>query len=65
MVAYKIWHNTKHYIHKDTTDDMDIKWAENIEDAKVISGGIAKAMDFFYYSLGFNMNAVYNKLYIA
>ena len=52
MVAYKIWHDQRHYIHKDTTNDMNVSWTTDSNDAKVIDDN--KGYDFFM-SLGFQV----------
>lgn len=61
MKAYKIWHDTKYFIHKDTTNELDVAWTENINEAKDISGN-KKAESFFFDILGFNYNARYDAL---
>jgi hypothetical protein len=64
MKAYKIWHDTKHFIHKDTTNDMNVQWTTNIEDAKEVSN-YAEAVRFFFDLLGFSMNpSKYDPLYL-
>jgi hypothetical protein len=55
MKAYKIWHDTNHYIHKDTTSDMDVKWTEDPKEAKDIFDK-AEAFKFFFDKLGFSLN---------
>ena len=64
MKAYKIWYETKHYIHKDTTaEGLNLTWTEKIEDAKDIEPKY-KASKFFFDTLGFNMNAKYDTLHL-
>jgi hypothetical protein len=63
MKAYKVWHDTKHFIHKDTTNELDVKWTENIEDAKSIPNKV-EAHNFFENTLGFNTTQRYNALYL-
>lgn len=55
MKAYKIWHDTRHYIHKDTTDELNVSWTTNIEDALDIPQR-GKAFTFFFDVLGFSLN---------
>jgi hypothetical protein len=55
MKAYKFWHNTKYFIHKDTTNDLNVTWTENIDDAKEIFHH-GKAITFFFDLLGFSLN---------
>jgi hypothetical protein len=55
MKAYKIWHDTRHYIHKDTTSELNVQWTTNIEDAKDIPHR-GKAFTFFFDVLGFSLN---------
>ena len=55
MKAYKIWYDTKHFIHKDTTNELNVFWTENINDAKDISHK-GKAITFFFDTLGFSLN---------
>ena len=72
MKAYKIWHNTKHFIHKNTTDELNVFWTTNINDAldtNVMYEGLglppfSKAVRFFHDVLGFSLNiSRYNALY--
>jgi len=55
MKAYKIWHDTKHFIHKDTTDELNVTWTENIKDAKDVAN-YCEAVKFFFDKLGFSLN---------
>lgn len=55
MKAYKVWYDTKHFIHKDTTNELNVTWTENIEDAKDVSS-YSEAIKFFNDKLGFSMN---------
>lgn len=55
MTAYKIWHDTKHFIHKDTTNELNVQWTTNIDDAKEIPHR-GKAITFFFTVLGFSLN---------
>lgn len=61
MVAYKIWHDTKHFIHESTTCELNVFWTTDRTKAKVIENRI-EANEFFYDHLGFNPNKVYDKL---
>ena len=61
MKAYKVWHDTKHFIHKDSTDDS-VTWTENIDDAKDIPQ--RKALTYFFFTLGFNVGARYDALHL-
>ena len=64
MVAFKKWNDSKYYIHKDTTNELDVQWTENIEDAKVVAN-FAEAVRFFFDKLGFSLNASkYDALYL-
>jgi hypothetical protein len=63
MKAYKVWHDTKHFIHKDTTDDMNVQWTTNIEDAKDVNG-YANAIKFFCDLLGFDIWKRYDALHL-
>lgn len=65
MKAFKIWNNEKNYIHKDTTDELNIKWTTNIDEAldtddiaqdRTDLSGYAKAVWFFHHELGFSLN---------
>lgn len=64
MKAYKVWHDTKHFIHKDTTSEMNVTWTENIEDAKDVPGN-KNAIKFFFDKLGFRFNQRYDALRLA
>jgi hypothetical protein len=55
MVAYKRWHGTKNFIHKDTTNELNVVWTENIEDAKDLDS-FSEACKFFFDKLGFSSN---------
>jgi hypothetical protein len=55
MKAYKIWYDEKHFIHKDTTDQLNVMWTTNIEDAKEIPHR-GEAINFFFFHLGFSLN---------
>lgn len=70
MVAYKVWNDIKHFIHKDTTSEMDVKWTTNKNDA-LNSNSLyrgkdlpprVKAIKFFYEHLGFCENKRYDAL---
>ena len=61
MKAYKIWYDTKHFIHKDTTDQLNVSWTDKEEFAKDIPDK-REAARFFYDELGFNPNARYDAL---
>ena len=64
MKAYKIWHDTKHFIHKSTTNELNVSWTTNIDDAldaDTMYKGLglppfAKAVRFFHDKLGFSLN---------
>jgi hypothetical protein len=62
MKAYKIWYDTKHFIHKDSTPD-NVTWTENIADALDVPQR-GKALTFFYFTLGFNIGARYDALHL-
>ena len=55
MVAYKVWNDTKHFIHKDTTNELNVTWTQNIDDAKVLPS-YSESIKFFCDKLGFSMN---------
>ena len=55
MVAYKIWYDIKHFIHKDTTNELDVSWTTNIDDAKKVLN-YSEAVNFFHDNLGFSLN---------
>ncbi len=63
MIAYKIWHDTRYFIHKDTTNEMNVKWTEDINEAKDIPHK-GKALTFFFSTLGFNIGARYDALHL-
>ena len=64
MKAYKIWNDTKHFIHKDTTNELNVVWTENINDALDSDDlfkdkqwpSYTKAVKFFFDELGFSFN---------
>jgi len=64
MKAYKIWFDTKHFIHKDTTDEINVSWTTNINDAldtktlylDINIPDFSKACRFFNDTLGFSPN---------
>ena len=55
MKAYKIWHDTPHYIHKSTTNELNVKWTTEEGEAKEVSS-FREAVDFFFDKLGFSLN---------
>lgn len=55
MKAYKIWNDVKHYIHKNTTCDLDILFTENVNNAKILPN-YGSAVKFFIDKLGFDLN---------
>lgn len=55
MVAYKIWHETNHYIHKDTANDLNVRWTTDIKEALDIPQR-GRAITFFFYVLGFDIS---------
>ena len=55
MKAYKIWYDTKYFIHKDTTNELNIIWTENSNDAKEVKNYV-EAVKFFFDLLGFSLN---------
>ncbi len=55
MKAYKIWHDEKNFIHKDTTNELNVKWTTNIKDAKTFSHR-GKGLTFFFETLRFGYN---------
>lgn len=55
MIAYKIWYDEKHYVQKDTTNELDIRWTTNVEEAKIILPDY-KGWEFFFDTLGFHIN---------
>jgi hypothetical protein len=56
IYAYKIWFDTKHFIHKDTTDELNVIWTTDIKEAKCFHKW-NEAYDFFYDLLGFHINS--------
>jgi len=64
MKAYKIWHDTRHFIHKSTTNELNVTWTIDINDAldtdaMYNSLGLppfSKAVRFFHDELGFSLN---------
>jgi len=74
MKAYKIWNDTKHFIHKDTTNELDVKWTTDVEAALDTDGlfkgkglpSYFKASKFFFDKLGFSSNpSKYDPLYLV
>jgi hypothetical protein len=63
MKAYKTWHDTKYFIHKDNITDNSVMWTTNIEDAKDISP-YSEAVKFFSDKLGFNLYSQYDRLHL-
>ena len=55
MKAYKIWYDEKNFIHKDTTNEMNLKWTTEENEAKEVSS-FREAVDFFFDTLGFSLN---------
>ena len=55
MKAYKYWHDSQYYIHKDTTNALNVRWTKDIADAKDIPER-GKAITFFFDTLGFTLN---------
>jgi len=56
--AYKVWHDTRHYIHKDSTKE-NVIWTENINEAKVCPLW-REAVNFFFEELGFDIGAAHS-----
>ena len=64
MKAYKIWHDEKHFIHKDTTNELNVYWTTDINyalnaDELYKGSGLpsySKAVRFFHDKLGFSLN---------
>ena len=54
MKAYKIWHDTLHYIHKGTTNELNVQWTTDINQALDIPHR-GKAITFFFDVLGFGL----------
>ena len=72
MKAYKIWNDEKNFIHKDTTNELDVSWTTDIKEAldtDVMYNGLglppfSKAARFFHDELGFSLNiSKYDALY--
>lgn len=55
MKAYKIWYDEKNFIHKDTTNEMNLKWTTEENEAKEVSS-FREAVEFFFDTLGFDLN---------
>jgi len=55
MKAYKKWYDTKHFIHKDTTDEINVFWTTDVKEAKEVDN-YAEAVRFFFDLLGFSLN---------
>ena len=55
MKAYVIWYDTPHYIHKSTTNELNVKWTTDVNEAKDVPT-YSKAVDFFFDTLGFSLN---------
>jgi hypothetical protein len=53
MKAYKCWDDTKHYIHKNTTEDT-VVWTINVTEALDLPK--VQAYKFFFDTLGFCYN---------
>lgn len=64
MKAYKIWNDTKVFIHRDTINKLQVVWTENIDQAldtddlykETSLPSYSKAVKFFFDELGFSMN---------
>lgn len=52
--AYKVWHDTRHYIHKDSAKET-VLWTTEIKEAKVCPLW-REAVSFFFEELGFDLN---------
>jgi len=70
MKAYKIWYDTRHFIHKDTTKEnviwtTDIKFALDADDMYNGLGlpSFSKAVRFFHDELKFNLYQRYDMLH--
>jgi len=63
MKAYKVWYDTKHFIHKDTTNELDVCWTDKIEYAKDVPSK-AEAYKFFFDKLGFIPYKRYDGLHL-
>lgn len=55
MKAYKIWYDTPYYIHKSTTNELNVKWTTEEGEAKEVSS-FREAVNFFFDKLGFSLN---------
>ena len=55
MKAYKIWYDTEHFIHKDSTNELNVGWTTDINEAKEIPHR-GEAINFFFETLGFSLN---------
>lgn len=64
MKAYKIWHDERHYIHKDTEHEMNLKWTPYEEDAKEFKNK-KEAENFCYDKLGMNPYKQFDRLYFT
>ena len=64
MYAYKRWHDTKYFIHKNTTNELDVCWTTDASqglDVNTMYQGLglppySKAVRFFFDGLGFSLN---------
>lgn len=56
MKAYKIWYDEKNFIHKDTTNEMNVKWTTEEGEAKDVPS-FREAVEFFFDKLGFDLNS--------
>ena len=64
MLAYKRWYDTKYFIHKNTTNDLDVCWTTDATQALNVDtmyqnlniAPYSKAMRFFFDELGFDLN---------
>lgn len=70
MKAYKIWYDTKYFIHKSTINELNVTWTTDIKDAKDTGGrthldqkGYTPAVKFYEDTLGFNVHARYDTLH--
>ncbi|MCK9273340.1 hypothetical protein M0P65_07425 [Candidatus Gracilibacteria bacterium] len=63
MKAYKIWHDTRYFIHKNNITDYSVMWTTNIEDAKDVPT-FSGAVKFFSDKLGFNIYSGYDRLHL-
>ena len=70
MKAYKIWHDTKHFIHKNTTNQLNVQWTTDINEAldaddlmkETQYPPFTKAYKFFFDELGFSPTSRYDAL---